>query len=473
MNSLNLEKINIKQISGFRFKEFGKNYLLTNEVGDFAFLNNENFIGLIENNLNRKSNSFLELKRKKFIKNNLNNEELIKEYRNKNKFLWQGPALHIIVLTLRCNHKCVYCQSSAYSVSSHGVDMERGVAKKTVDTIFDSPSQEITIEFQGGEPLVNWETLKFIVRYALTKNKIKKKNLSFTLVSNFSLLNNEKLNFLIKYKVLICTSLDGPKYIHDKNRRFLSNRSSYDLVVSWINKINKINNGKSISGALCTITKHSLPHPKNIVDEYIKHHFNEIHLRPLSFLGFARLVQDEIGYSPADFIDFYSKALEYIIELNLNNKSTIRERTAKIFLSKILKKIETNFYDLRSPCGAGIGQMLYNFDGRVFTCDEARMINDDSLVIGNIRDNKYKDLISHENVAVMVTASCLEGLTCEYCVYKPYCGVCPVLNLVEQGNIFTVCNFRCQVNKGILDYLFTKIREKKVLKLFNHWLDLN
>jgi hypothetical protein len=29
--------------------------------------------------------------------------------------------------------------------------------------------------------------------------------------------------------------------------------------------------------------------------------------------------------------------------------------------------------ELRSPCGAGIGQLLYNYDGKVYTCDEGRI----------------------------------------------------------------------------------------------------
>ena len=67
----------------------------------------------------------------------------------------------------------------------------------------------------------------------------------------------------------------------------------------------------------------------------------------------------------------------------------------------------------------------------------------------------------------------LDGLPeCCNCVYKPYCGVCPVYNYIEGGSIFARIpgNERCKIFKGIFDYIFEKLQDKKSYNVFQNWL---
>jgi len=72
----------------------------------------------------------------------------------------------------------------------------------------------------------------------------------------------------------------------------------------------------------------------------------------------------------------------------------------------------------------------------------------------------------------VVTASVTDiQPVCSDCVYKPYCGVCPVFNYSEHNDLFMYSrNFRCKVHSGILDYLFLKQQDNRVKKLFMKWL---
>ncbi|MBT3852760.1 4Fe-4S cluster-binding domain-containing protein [bacterium] len=70
-------------------------------------------------------------------------------YAMKNDFLAYGPSLHIIVTTLRCNHKCQYCHAAVAPMSAKNMDMTKKTAKKVVDTIFYTSNSSLTIEFQG------------------------------------------------------------------------------------------------------------------------------------------------------------------------------------------------------------------------------------------------------------------------------------------------------------------------------------
>jgi His-Xaa-Ser system radical SAM maturase HxsB len=471
---IDINKTNYQKLAFFRFKKLGKDYLLTNETGDYVFLGQKDFDMYLQGKFDEKSPKYKELCQKDFVKGKINLSEYTEKYKQKNQFLFQsGPNLHIIAVTLRCNHKCIYCQASSVGLKGFQFDMNKETAQKVVDLIFKSPSHFIAIEFQGGEPLFNWPIVKFIIEYVLKKNKQEKRDLELRLVSNFTLMNEERMNYLFKKGVIFCTSLDGPEKLHNKNRIWLTG-NSYKQTVKWLKKTLKEYKKYYIyqPGALTTITRFSIPYYKEIIDQYIKLGFDSIFLRPLTPLGMAKKRWEKIGYSPAEFLRFYKKSLDYILFLNLKKRLRFREITATNMAAKILTKQDPNYFELRSPCGAGIGQLLYNYNGDVYTCDEGRMLDEETFKIGNVARGKYEDIVSHPAVKTICLASCLDNVPCDHCVYKPYCGSCPIVNYAESGNIFSQLpnNSRCQINQGIFDFLFQKIQENdKIKTILKKW----
>src|SRR3989304_9589648 len=90
--------------------------LLTNFVGEYIFLSEEDFNKLVLFSLDKKSNIYLRLMAKPFIAEELSDstiELLSVKYRTKKDFLSNFTALHMFVVTLRCNHKCTYCHASS------------------------------------------------------------------------------------------------------------------------------------------------------------------------------------------------------------------------------------------------------------------------------------------------------------------------------------------------------------------------
>lgn len=474
---IDFKKIDYSKLAPFRFKKLANDYLLTNEVGDYVFLTPEEFNNYLQQELDENSKKYKELLKKNFIRDKLNFNRYIEKYRQKHHYLFQGPSLHIIVGTLRCNHCCFYCQATPRKLNQKGFDLDFTTAKKIVDFIFSTPNPELIIEFQGGEPLANWPVLEYIVKYSLARNKTEKRKLILSLVSNFSLLDNQKINFLIDYGVSFCTSLDGPEKVHNYNRRFL-NANSYQAVIKGIKRLQKAyrkrpSKHRNDINALTTITKYSLDYPQEIVDTYLSLGLKSIFLRPLSPFGLAKKTWLKIGYSGQEFVDFYKKSLNYILKLNLRGKK-ISERTAVIFLMKIFGKKDPNFLDLRSPCGAAIGQLAYHYNGDIYSCDEGRMLGemgDQAFKLGNLNETKYFNLVEKPIVKTLVLGSCLETLFCDFCVWKPYCGICPVYNYTTDGNLFPqlVNNERCKINSQILEYLFEKLRDPKFYSIFKNW----
>jgi len=220
------------------------------------------------------------------------------------------------------------------------------------------------------------------------------------------------------------------------------------------------------------VTRFSLRHPRKIVDEYIRLGLRGVHLRPLNPFAISHSAWKRLSFSADDFVVFYARAVDYILELNRKGKY-FHERFAAIFLAKILGDIDPNYLDIRSPCGAGIGQLAYNYNGDVYTCDEGRMLSrrgENAFKLGNAVSDSYKDFISSPTVKAMCLASCLDNFAgCSQCVYKPYCGVCPLYNYSLAGDIFAKSAFLCRIHAGILDYLFTKLQDDNIKDIFYKW----
>lgn len=466
----------------FRFRKVGDKNLITNDLGRFAFLDDDELYAIARKRIGSEHPRFQELRSKGFILKDEDLNQVTEDLRNKFLYLWYGPTLHILVVTLRCNQVCTYCHASRASMEKTETDMSTEVADRCLDIILSSPSDSITIEFQGGEPLANFDIVKHVIEE--TKKRNHNKKVMFSLVTNLSLMDEEKLEYLVNNRIQICTSLDGPKELHDHNRRF-GNVSSYEQTVLWMKRINQalVNEGLDPTlyhvEALVTVTRDHLSMYKEIVDEYVEQGCKAIFLRPLNPFGFAKNTARHIGYNAQEFLDFYCKAIDYIIDLNKQGVEII-ERLSAIFLSKILTPDDPNYMDIRSPCGAGIGQIAYNYDGKVFTCDEGRMVyqmGDDAFCLGDVWEIGLDKIIDHETVKAMACASCLDAIPgCGWCAYKPYCGTCPVFNYAEEGNIFptTPTNERCKINMGILDHLFLILKDRRdeIDRIFRRWIEV-
>ncbi len=467
-----------------RIRRVAGAYLLTGDLGGHAFLEPEEYQRWLQGQLLAEEPAAAKLRAADLLADG-NTRQRAQKYLERKGFLHFGPNLHIFVVTLRCNHSCQYCHASRARMDAFETDMSIETAERSVDFAFESTSPFLTIEFQGGEPLANWPVVEHIVEYALQKNQLAGKQLMFALVTNLTLMDDDKLAYLIDRKVQISTSLDGPEAIHDAVRVWRDG-TSYATTVGWIRKINSRYREMGLDPmlyrveALPTITRLTLPHAKALIDEYAALGCHAVFLRHLDPFGFAGATKARLGYTIADFLAFYQQALDYIVDLNRQGSDFV-ERTAAMLFTKILGGRDPNFLDLRSPCGAGIGQIAYNYDGRMFTCDEGRMIDrsgDDCFVIGDVAQGSssqdYRAVVSGPVVRAMTTASTLQGQPgCADCAYMPWCGICPVHNYSEQGSIHgrMIESTWCQKYMGILDLLMTRLRTADEFEkaLYHRW----
>lgn len=490
-----IKKLKNDKLWFFRFKKFWNDYLITNDIAEYAFLTKNEFNDFISWKITS-WDKYDELVDKFFIKDSDYESDMAYYYAKKNQFLAYWPTLHIIVTTLRCNHKCQYCHAAVAPMTAKDMDMTEDTAKKVVDTIFYTSSPNLTIEFQWWESLVNWGIVKYVVEYAEIKAGHLAKRVTFAIVTNLTLMDEEKMKYLIAHNIHVSTSLDWDEETHNFNRTF-KDWNSFENVTYWIKRINdeyeKIDwkdeddfdwKVKRKVGALLTVTKKSLPRYKEIIDTYVWLWLDGIFLRALNPYWFAAADLESLWYSSEEFIDFYKKSMDYIIELN-KKWVNFRENLSTMYLSKILTDTDPNYLDERSPCWACIWQVAYNYDWKVYSCDEWRMLArmwDDNFLMANLNEisfdkypwyEAYQSMINSDTTKTMVQASTLDWLPgYNDSVYKPYIWVCPIHSYKTTWNIIPnySLDHKKKLDYAVLDYIFNKLRNIEDKKIFEKWI---
>lgn len=471
------------QLLPFRFERFNDNeYLLTNEVGEYLFLQNEDFYRLVKGEMDESCDLFYDIVSKQIattddVKDVIS--MLATKYRTKKSILKDFTTLHMVVPTLRCNSSCIYCQVKRHESSDHSADMTKITAKNIVKCIFESPSPCIKIEFQGGDPATDFDMVKYIIEEAEWQNLFKKRDLGFVICTNLTLLNEKMVRYLKKHNCLISTSLDGPKDLHDKNRP-LQNKEldHHQIFESNLKMVRTIWDDHESVSALMTTSKYSLGRFKEIVDEYVRLGFNSLFFRALNPYGFAKDYKDKVAYPVEEFVDNFKEGLDYIIELNKKGTFFIEGYSA-LLLKRMLTPFATGFVDLQSPAGVGIAGAIYDYDGSVYVADEGRMMarfKNYYFRLGNVNENTHQEMFNGEKLQSILKEACTECLPgCAECVFQPYCGADPVRNFSEQGDIvgYRPTNEMCKKNKAIIHYLFELLKKNdpEINKIFWSWIN--
>ncbi|MEW6395005.1 MAG: His-Xaa-Ser system radical SAM maturase HxsB [Pseudomonadota bacterium] len=446
------------QLLPLRFERAGAGrYLVSNIVGEFVLLSGDEFERLV--NLQLAPGD--ELYEKAYashliirVGQTAQLQLLAMRLRSRMGFLREPSALHMFVVTLRCEHSCPYCQVSRQSSDRSRFDMSEESAQRALAIALQSPSPAIKIEFQGGEPLLNFPLIAKIVEAAKIDGPRAGKKLEFVIASNLALLSDDVLAFCKANNILLSTSLDGPADLHNKNRP-RPGGNSYELANKGIKRAQEVL-GKDRVGALMTTTESSLDRPEEIIDEYLALRFDGIFLRALSPYGFAVKTKQVQKYDAKRWLAFYRRGLRYILDLNRNGTPFVEFYTALV-LARMLTDRPTGYVDLRSPAGIGLGALVYNYDGRVFASDEGRMLaemGDDTFVLGNVADATYRSLVTSDQLIELVGASLSQcAPECHECVYESHCGADPVYHHATQHDpvgIKPLSGF-CARQKGVME----------------------
>jgi len=352
--------------------------------------------------------------------------------------------------------------------------MTQAVAERGIEFMFNSPSTVLKLEFQGGEPLLRFDIVKYIVEKTRELCRTNGRAVNIVICSNLSLLSDEILDFCELHDLSFSTSLDGPRELHNVNRPSRE-FDSYERTCAGIVRIRERLGVERVS-ALMTTTRHSLSQPTEIVDEYLRQGLASIFLRPINPYGFASSPGIVTSYSTAEWLEFYKRALDYIIQLNVKG-IRIREEYAALLLRRMLSPYGTGFVDLQSPAGIGISAVVFNHDGNVYPSDESRMLaemGDQRFCIGNLLSDSYRGMMLSDTLIDSISQTMTECVPCCVdCGFQPYCGADPIRHYRLQGDIvgYKPTSEFCQRHLGLFRHIISILEEQSTAsEVLMNWL---
>ena len=368
-------------------------------------------------------------------------------------------------LTQQCNFRCSYCIYSCDKNTRQRTHSDKQMsietAKRAVDFLWehsvDSPS--VNVGFYGGEPLLKFDLISEVAEYA--KSKFEGKQLTFNMTTNGSLLSPSIIDFLAKNDLNLLISLDGPKSIHDKNRKFKNGAGTFDLVLKNIRQLKERH-----PEYWETVHYSMVVDPRNDFEE-ISSICNYDEIKPENIL--FTIVDEEYDGHTAEFSEKYVEQIEYQIFLAYLSywgiyqgeslspliKSKIDSAMADRYKIEIMSPIHT--VDAPSgPCLPGIQRLFADVNGNLFPCE--RVSETSSLMnIGDIYSG-----FDLEKALRILNISQLTPDECKACWCFRLCGQCAKKADIGNDEFSKEARLHfCQQSKSsayskVMEYLMSK-----------------
>ncbi len=132
-----------------------------------------------------------------------------------------GLSLHVVH---GCNLACGYCNVQQGTYGDEYTLMSPETALKAIDWFqAQLGEREPTLYFYGGEPFLNWPLIRQAAQYVRERFD----PCRFEIVTNATLIDAERAEFLARHDVFTIVSIDGPQPIHDRNRPTRTGQGSY------------------------------------------------------------------------------------------------------------------------------------------------------------------------------------------------------------------------------------------------------
>ncbi|MDD7306382.1 MAG: Cys-every-fifth radical SAM/SPASM peptide maturase CefB [Peptoniphilaceae bacterium] len=337
------------------------------------------------------------------IDDEVNEKNIIDYYHNKTKYA--NPNLtYTLLLTWACNLRCVYCYEGAGEDKSYS--MNKSTASNIIDHIknesINRGSKTIGIILFGGEPLINFEIGKYILK-ELKKHCIDNSIELYTgVVTNGTLLTRKIIEDLIYFNCqFIQITLDGTKKIHDARRIGKNEEGTFDRIISNLKLLNKYNN-KIKTIIRINVDKNNATCVCDLLEYLNEQGLNDY---PIDF-GIVRSSTESC--------------------LSYDDNCYIEDETADL-LSELWLEASNNGFDTRQRpirkwtyCGLNNDNSLTNEpNGDVYKCWEHTVI--DKHKIGEIGENGIIENIQPSFYDWM-TRNPLNIKECSDCIYLPACG---------------------------------------------------
>ena len=333
-----------------------------------------------------------------------------------------------------CNLACKYCFADEGEYHGKRELMSYEVGKKALDFLVANSGSRTNLEvdFFGGEPLMNFEVVKQLVKYGRSLEEPNNKKFRFTLTTNGVLLDDDILEFANKEMSNLVLSLDGRKEVHELMRPRRGGQGSYDTVVPKFIKAAESRNQMNyyVRG---TYTRNNLDFAKDVIH--------------MADLGFEQISVEPVVADKSESYAIREEDIDTLIKQydELTAEMIKRKKEGKPF----------NFFhfmiDLSggpcvakrlSGCGSGTEYLAVSPSGELYPCHQFMGMKD--FLLGNVDEGVIRTDIRDEFKLCNVYAK----EKCKNCFAKFYCsGGCAANSYNFSGSINGTYEIGCDLQK--------------------------
>ena len=358
-------------------------------------------------------------------------EPIAGKLKKKTSGVVKALCLHVAHI---CNLNCSYCFASQGKYNGERAVMSLEVGKRALDFLIENSGtrRNLEVDFFGGEPLMNFDVVKELVKYARGREKETGKNFRFTLTTNGMLIDDDVIDFANRECSNVVLSLDGRREVHDRYRVDYAGNGSWERIVPKFQKLVEARGGKNyyMRG---TFT-HANPDFLNDIKEMLS-------------LGFRELSMEPVVTSPDDPSALTEEDLPIVLrqyeELAALMQEKRREGDPFTFYHYMIDlKDGPCIYKRVSGCGSGTEYMAVTPWGDLYPCHQ--FVGDEKFRLGDVWHGVDNKAIQDEFESCNVYAR----PECRSCWAKLYCsGGCAANAYHASGSVTGIYEYGCKLFK--------------------------
>ncbi|SDF59649.1 thioether cross-link-forming SCIFF peptide maturase [Sporomusa acidovorans] len=305
-----------------------------------------------------------------------------------------------------CNLRCGYCFAGTGDFGHSRGLMPKEVGERAVDFIIENSGQRrhCEMDFFGGEPLLNMDTVRHVVGYVRKREAETGKIFKLTLTTNALLLTAEIIQFLNDNHISLVLSLDGRPEVHDRMRPRVDGSGSYDRVLKHCKQV-VASRGDQNYYLRGTFTAYNLDFAADVLS--------------MADQGFSQLSVEPVVAKDADYA---------LTEAHLPELFRQYELLAAEYLKRKLAGNGFDFFHFNldlsngpcvakrlSGCGAGHEYFAVTPEGDLYPCHQ--FVGRDEYKLGNV----YEGIQNCELPVKFRQAHVLNKPACRECWARFYC----------------------------------------------------
>ena len=343
-----------------------------------------------------------------------------------------------LLISQDCNMRCKYCFASTGDYGQGRKLMSVETGKKALDFLIEKSEDRkfLEVDFFGGEPMMNYEAVKEIVKYGREREKETGKVFRFTITTNGIIMNDEQLEFINKEMKNVVLSIDGRKEVHDRMRPTANGKGTYDLIADNFKRFAAVRGDKEyyVRG---TYTKYNLDFSEDIMHLY-EMGFDQISVEPV-----MADPKEPYAITEGDLTKIFKEyeILAHKISEILNSGKFINFFHFMIDLNQgpcAIKRLR--------GCGSGNEYIAISPEGDIYPCHQ--FVGIEKFNMGNIHKGTFDLEIKDE----FAKAHVYSKPECRKCWAKFYCsGGCNANNYIYAGDIHNAHKLSCQIQKKRLE----------------------